>query len=113
VPDLRVIVVSDDPLARVGLSALLADQDGIAVVAISTTGAALVEMVSAAQADVVLWDCGGQPDNDLTDSNLTTLADARDALPPVVALADDGVRASAAFGAGARGVLRRDAGPRK
>jgi hypothetical protein len=29
--DLRVLVVSDDPLARTGLALLLADRDGIAV----------------------------------------------------------------------------------
>ena len=105
-PDLRIVIVSDDPLARAGLGALLADRDGIVVVSTSASDAALVETAAAAQADAVIWDCGGP-----ADGGLAALADVRDALPPVVVLAQDDARARAALDAGARGVLRRDTAP--
>lgn len=80
---LRVLVVSDNLLARAGLSALLDNQDGLMIVG-QTTGASLSADLSIYRADVILFDLGWQ----LSDS-LEILASIQDMETAVLALITD------------------------
>jgi DNA-binding NarL/FixJ family response regulator len=84
-----VAVHSRDPLARAGLSGLLAGRDD-------------VELVDDG-AEVVLWDAGTQLAGD--DARLRELAELS---TPAVAVVAGRADAEAALAAGARGVLLRD-----
>ena len=97
---IRILVVSDDPLARAGLVARLAGRADVAVAAESGHGEAGEAAASLGPA-AVLWDlgpAGGEPP--------LAVAGA-----PVVALAADEAAAAEALRAGARAVLSRAAGP--
>jgi DNA-binding NarL/FixJ family response regulator len=97
---MRVLVVSDDPLVRGGLAALLEAQRGIRVAAQvqrPEDGAALLD---ADDADVVVWDLG--PDE--------ILPELVPEGPPVLVLVRTESQAAAAHDAGARGVLSRGSG---
>ena len=99
----RVLVVSDDALARAGLAALLADQPGYTVVGqVGGSEYASVEP-ELYRPDVVLWDLGWEPER-----AVERLADAPDGGPPIVALVPDEAYAAQARLGGARGVLTRD-----
>jgi DNA-binding NarL/FixJ family response regulator len=93
----RALVVSDDPVARTGLAALLATAPEVRVVG----PVAAAEVPRAAdRADVVLWDVAGGDASRLRE------------LPaplPVVAVAATEDEAAAAVAAGAAGVVFRDA----
>jgi DNA-binding NarL/FixJ family response regulator len=104
VPDaglVHVAIVAHDPLARMGLAALLADQPGYIVV---DTGAADDEMADA-YPDVVLWDTG---------PGLTPFIEPDlfyESALPIVALVSDPSLVEEAWQAGARGLLLREADP--
>lgn len=102
---MRVLIVADDPLARAGLAALLADQPGCAVVGQVAGEADLPDALDVHRPDVTLWDLGWDPT-----SSLERLADLADAGPPIVALLPDEAHATGARTAGARGLLLRDTG---
>src|SRR5258708_36266897 len=102
--DLRVLVVSDDPLARTVLALLLADWTGIAV-----SGKAAADDDWPAPSEpgaphLVLWDLGLGP--------RTGLPFPREAAdpggPPILAIVADEDDARDALAAGARGVLPRN-----
>ena len=96
---LRVWIVGEDPLARQGLSLLLAGHEDLQIVGQSAPedGAALVE---EALPDVALWDLG---------SGSGTLPDRLGGLSvPVVFLLSEEARVQEALGAGAQGALLRD-----
>lgn len=107
--DLRVLIVADDPLARAGLAALLADQERCQVVGQVAHQADLLAEIDAAFPDVVLWDLGWEGGE-----SLERLAELADDLPPVMVLLPGAARAegdaATAWGAGARGLLLRNAG---
>jgi len=97
----RAVIVSEDPLARSGLAALLAGRPDVVVVGGVAPGApAAADELSALGADVALWDAG--PGEAAPPRDLATL--------PVVALVAGETQASEALAAGARAVLFRDAG---
>jgi two-component system nitrate/nitrite response regulator NarL len=102
--DLRVLVVSDDPLARTGLALLLADRDGIAV---SGQAAADDDWPGPGDPDaphVVVWDLGLGPR-----SGLPFLREAADpGGAPILTVVADEDDAREALAAGARGVLPRN-----
>lgn len=101
--DLRLLIIGDDPLARAGLAALLKTQPDCEVVGQVSADSDLANAVSVYQPQVILWDLGWDS------TALDRLLDARDSLPPVVALLRDENNAADAWSAGARGLLRRDA----
>ncbi|HEX9118701.1 MAG TPA: response regulator transcription factor [Anaerolineae bacterium] len=107
-PDLRVLVIADDTLARAGLAALVAGLPG-AVVAGQMPGLGdLAAAVEVYLPDVALWDLGwGDPT-----AGLARLPDLAAALgprraPPVVLLPTPAA-AGEAWAAGARVLLLRD-----
>lgn len=102
--DLRVLIVGGDPLARAGLAALLADQPGCTVVGQVAGDSDLLAMLDVYGPNVLMWDLGWDPT-----LALETLAELRDAGPPIVALLPDESDAAEAWAAGARGLLPRDA----
>ncbi len=97
---LRILVVSDDPLARAGLVARLAGRADLTVAGESGAGEAREAAATLAPA-AVLWDlgpAGGEPPHAV-------------AGVAVVALAPEEAAAADALRAGARAVLSRSAGP--
>jgi DNA-binding NarL/FixJ family response regulator len=103
-PPLRVVVVGEDPLARSALVGLL---DGRADLVVAAQGAPddATALVRSANADLVLWDLGVDPAPDTDALRETTEA----GLAPVLVLAPDHARVPDLLGAGASGVLGRDA----
>jgi len=101
---LRVFVVGEDPLARSGLVALLAAGDDVAVAGQGSPDDAAA-LLRATDADVVLWDSGVE-----TPADLETLHDVAEGRgPALVVLTGGESRAPELLGAGARGVLAREA----
>ncbi|HVI75683.1 MAG TPA: DNA-binding response regulator, partial [Anaeromyxobacteraceae bacterium] len=92
----RTLVVSEDPLSRSGLAAVLGRRRELEVV-----GEASPRDAAAAAAEVVLWD--------LTGEDATALGRVAAGLPVVALVARD-EQAAAALAAGARGVVFRDGG---
>jgi len=99
--DTRVLIVGEDPLARGGLTVLLASEPGLTVLGQAAPGAQTQAAVATLQPEAVLWDLGASP---------STVPAQLSAVPSVVALVTDGELAAEALAAGARGVLPREAG---
>jgi DNA-binding NarL/FixJ family response regulator len=99
----RALIVADDPLARAGLSALLAGQEGCVVVG-QVAAADLPDLLDIYRPDALLWDLGWDPDAD-------RLPDFGELGLPVVALLPDRALAADVRAAGARGLLLREAPP--
>jgi two-component system, NarL family, nitrate/nitrite response regulator NarL len=104
-PELRVLVIADDPLARAGLAAVLADQTGLVVCGRASSLDDLRAAIDLYRPDVLLWDAGWHPT-----PSLARLADL-EARAPVAILLPDEADARQAWMAGARGLVRRDAEP--
>ncbi len=104
--DLRIMILADDPLARAGLAALLAQQPGCQVVGQAPADADLAAEIDAAQADVAIWDLGWTPA-----AALARLAEQSALLPPVLVLLPGAAAnvAAQAWHAGARGLVDRNA----
>src|SRR5437899_8968636 len=99
--EVRVLVVSEDPLVRSGLASLLAGQPGIVVEGQMSPDELPAE---AGEPEGAVWDAGSGS------SALDHLGEtASRSLRVLAVLADEG-QAAEALGAGARGVVRRDAG---
>ena len=99
--EVRVVVVSEDPLVRSGLASLLAGQPGIVV-----DGQMSPDELPAEEGEpeVAVWDAGSGS------SGIEHLDEtASRTLRVLAVLADEG-QAAEALGAGARGVVLRDAG---
>lgn len=93
---LRVVVIGEDPLARGGLAALVAQREELSVVA---QGSAREALRLVPLADVVLWDAGTAP----------VRLDAEDhGGARVLVLAADERQAAQALAEGARGIVPRE-----
>ncbi len=90
--DLKVLLVAENPLARMGLAALLAGVAGLTVAG-QSSGSQLNMDLDLAKPHVIVWDWSWNGVSELP----------RDI--PVVALLKDGAQASEAWRAGARGLL--------
>jgi two-component system nitrate/nitrite response regulator NarL len=104
-PELRVLIIADDPLARAGLAAVLTDQVGLFVCGRASSLEDLRAAIELYRPDVLLWDAGWHPA-----PSLAHLADL-EVHAPVAILLPDEADARRAWAAGARGLLRRDAEP--
>ncbi len=98
--DLRILIVGDNPLARVGLSALLTGQTGLVVTGQTSSGTNLSADIELYKPDVLVWDIGWESDR---------LADIHESNVPVVALLNNAGQAAEAWAAGARGLVLHDA----
>ncbi len=108
VPDaglFHVLIVADDPLARAGLAALLADQPGYALAYAGATDDDLADALQRFRPDAVLWDLG------LHAAAVDDLDLFREDDLPVVALVRDEALVAEAWTAGARALLLREAPP--
>ncbi|MCZ7546160.1 MAG: response regulator transcription factor [Anaerolineae bacterium] len=107
--ELRALVIADNPLARTGLAALLAEQAGVVVAGQAAADDDLLAAVDLFRPDVLVWDLGWDPA-----PALERLADVREAggLPVVALVADEAsaVDALATMAGGAYAVLLRAAG---
>jgi DNA-binding NarL/FixJ family response regulator len=95
-PDVRALVVGDDPLVRQGFVARLADT----AAGQASTHEDIPDALDDTEANLVLWDLGPRP--------MVLPPGALDFQVPVVALAPHGTSARELLAAGANGVLRRD-----
>jgi DNA-binding NarL/FixJ family response regulator len=100
VSTVRAAVVSEDPLARSGLAALLAARDDVSVVGGVAPGD--LDGLRPLAAEALLYDCSAQDP-----ASARALAEAL----PTVALAATVSQGAEALAAGARAVLFRDAPP--
>ncbi|MGH2537553.1 MAG: hypothetical protein ACRDHL_09185, partial [Candidatus Promineifilaceae bacterium] len=106
--EVRLLIVAADPLARAGLATLLAELPGLVVAGRTAGGDELAAELDVYRPDVVVWDLGWEPEESL--SQLGELAAELEAgRPPIVALLGDEEQAAAAWSAGARGLLLRNA----
>jgi two-component system nitrate/nitrite response regulator NarL len=106
--DLRVLVVADDPLARAGLAALLAEQPGCALVGQVGSNTDLLAQATIYRPDVLLWDLGWDPASEL-ETSLAQIDDLGEEGLAVVALLADEAQAPEVWASGARGLLLRQA----
>lgn len=92
-PDFKILIVAENPLARMGLAALLAGQPDLNIIGQSGGGASLHDDLDLFNPDVIVWDWGWG---------------AAPELPrhlPIVALLKETAQAAEAWNAGARGLL--------
>jgi two-component system, NarL family, nitrate/nitrite response regulator NarL len=101
---IRVLIIAGDPLARAGLSVLLAGNAQSNVVGQTAPRAGLVTEVQTYQPDALLWDLGWNPT-----TNLEVLADLTEAGPPVLALLAEETSAAAVWATGVQALLLREA----
>jgi DNA-binding NarL/FixJ family response regulator len=110
-----VLVAAASAVTRAGLEAILAREPSLVVVGSATPGASLAEEIAEHEPDVLLVEFAGSYDDALTLLHVTS-GDPDDGVrpsPSVVVLADESEATPlvAAFGAGLRGLLPRDARP--
>ncbi len=105
IPDVRVLVVGHDPLARAGLATLLSGQAGCVVVGQAAGDGDLAHELAVYRPDAIVWDLGWAPS-----ATLESLADVEEPHPPLVVLLPEESYAGEAGAAGARGLLLRNAG---
>jgi len=101
--DLRILIIANDPLARAGLSALLANQDNCIVVAQVSGDTDLPSTLDIYRPDVLLWDLGWDAETTL---ELLTEVDTVDL--PIVALLPNSAYVQQAWALGIRALLQRD-----
>lgn len=100
---LRVYIIADNPLARVGLAGLLSEQVNCQVVGQGADDRDLLPNLDIFQPDVVLWDI------DLVNLNESqNLADLLELDLPLVVMVSDEQLASDLWQIGVRGLLLRD-----
>jgi two-component system nitrate/nitrite response regulator NarL len=99
---IRVLVVTDDPLARAGLATLLANQSTLFMAGQVAVDNELPGAEQVYRPDVIVWDLGSNS------SRALERATFHDLNVPVVALLSDETDAADAWTAGARGLLPRD-----
>ena len=123
--NLRVLIVANDPLARVGLAALLAGIPGVNVAGQSDGGGDIVTELEVYRPDVVLWDMGWEPLRVPTGAAahpsepgerrpyLEQLLEVREARYPVVVLLADEAQAAILWAVGLRCLLWREVSAEK
>ncbi|MGW4065829.1 response regulator [Amycolatopsis sp. NPDC004747] len=108
--DLRVLVVDDHPLFRIGVSTLLAAEPGIEVVGEAASGADAVTSAAALRPDVVVMDLH-LPDLSGIQATRHIVAANPGTGVLMLTMADESESVFAAMRAGARGYLLKDAEP--
>lgn len=123
-PNLRVLIIADDPLVRAGLATLLADQPNLTVIGRLAAEVDLPAQLDVYHPDVVVFDLGWDPHLTATSArpgsgsvatrtSLESLAELGESGLPTVALLPDETYTSEAWTAGARGLLLRNSDAEK
>lgn len=99
--DLRILIVGDNPLARMGLSALLASQDGCRVVGQVAADDDLPTLMDVYRPDVAVWDVGWE-----VGGAFDALSEVHDV--PTAVLMSRETSVQAALNAGARAILPQE-----
>lgn len=102
----RLLILADDPLARAGLSVLLADAPTLMTVGQSSSDVDIPALLAAFLPDAVLWDLGWTPEESMRALRQFVAVQAT----PVVALLAVESLAESARSAGVRGLLPRISG---
>lgn len=102
-PPLRALIISDDPLARAGLAALLANQPALTIAAQLGSDAEFAQAVDVYAPDAIVWDCGA--DAESARDRISEL----DSAASILALVQEDDDARVIWSANVRGILRRDA----
>jgi len=99
---LHLLLIADDPLARAGLAALLADVPDCEIVGQMSTVSLTADLPPDlfTPPDAIIWDMGWDP--------VEAVLDWPDMPAPVLALLSDGEQAAAVWQNGVRGILLRD-----
>lgn len=120
---LRILILSDDPLARAGLSTLLAAQDAVEVVASQESNADLIDAIATYRPDAIVWDLGwdladslegllryaGQNDGQNEDAQTDEFDNfSTGALVPILALIAEPEQSRAIAGGSVQGLMVRD-----
>lgn len=107
---LRVIIVDDHPMFRLGLAAAIAEMDGIDCVGGATCGSDVAELIERTSPDVVLLDIG-LPDTSGLEVNRWLAVQHPDVHVVILTMSEDLDTALAALRDGARGFVVKGAGP--
>jgi DNA-binding NarL/FixJ family response regulator len=109
---IRVVLVDDQTMIRVGLRTILEHETDLTIVGEASNAAQAIEVVAAARPDVVLMDVR-MPEVDGIEATRRILADGAVKPPAVLVLTtfDDDEYVFGALQAGASGFLLKDAGP--
>ncbi|MBK9231635.1 MAG: response regulator transcription factor [Anaerolineae bacterium] len=113
-PELRIVIIADDPLARMGLAAHLAGEPGCQVIGQAPADGELALALAVYRPDAALWDLGWDPQRPALPggkSALEQLTDLERPQIPIVALLPDATHAPALWAAAVRSLLFRDAAP--
>jgi DNA-binding NarL/FixJ family response regulator len=101
--EIRVLIMAEDPLARAGLAAILADEPECTIVGRLGHWVELPDVLAVFQPDIVLWDLGWEPDSQPDGASML-----EEVQLPILALVADNTQTVDAWTAGAQGVLVRE-----
>lgn len=108
----RVVVVDDHPMFRMGLAVAIAEMDGIEVVGEANSAGAVEELVASTAPDVVLLDVRLGEESGL-DVNRTLAERHPEVKVIMLTMSEDYETALVALRDGARGYLVKGAGPER
>ncbi|MEZ4713898.1 MAG: response regulator transcription factor [Caldilineaceae bacterium] len=104
----RVLIISDDVLARAGLNAALSPRHECVAVGQTRAGRELQAALDAYQPDVLLWDLGWEGAVSIAQIGELRLTAEERVQPPIVALAPDAETGMDAWRAGVSALLPRE-----
>lgn len=102
----RILICAADLVVRVGLAALLAEQERLLVAGQCTPDDDPATALSLFQPDVILWNLGWN-----ADEMVATLSEFTEHGVPLLALVADDAESAALWSTGIRGLLLRDSSP--
>jgi DNA-binding NarL/FixJ family response regulator len=109
--DFRLLIISNEPLVRTGLTSLLEDESSIALVGQVGSGPDLESTVSVFNPDLILWDLGWEVssvEENAAQNELEQIAELSSEGFSIVVLISSPDSARDAWIAGAKAILLRD-----
>lgn len=103
-PDLRILIVAANPLARIGMGAMVGRVGGVIIVGEASPDPDLADLITARTPDALMWDADG--------GGIDLIA-TLEGIPPTVALVADSNQAAEAWTAGVRGIIARSTSPER
>lgn len=105
--DLRLLIVAPDPLARAGLSTMLAEQPGSIVIGQTSSSNTLPDELETYRPDIIIWDMGWEPEEHLGLLS-DVIGDEDEIGPEVIVLLPDNEQAAGVWSSGVRAILLRE-----